>query len=81
MLHQLPRGFVPSADRTLRADRRSGLFTTWWTALLATLCTWNARSRQRHALSRMVDEPHLLKDIGVSQQEALRETEKWFWKP
>jgi uncharacterized protein YjiS (DUF1127 family) len=35
------------------------------------------RRRQRHALLQLDD--HLLADIGVSREQALREAGKWFW--
>jgi uncharacterized protein YjiS (DUF1127 family) len=41
-----------------------------------------ARSRQRRALREIAERNdfHLLKDIGVSQEEALQETDKPFWR-
>ena len=39
---------------------------------------WISRSDQRRALCDLDD--HLLRDIGVSRQEALREIAKWFWQ-
>jgi uncharacterized protein YjiS (DUF1127 family) len=43
---------------------------------------WFARSRQRRALREIAErnDLHLLKDIGVSQEEALREADKAFWR-
>lgn len=43
---------------------------------------WIARSNQRRALLEIAqsDDRHLLRDIGVSRQEAFREAEKWFWR-
>ena len=48
-----------------------------------TIARWIARSRQRHALSEIAESNdfHLLKDIGVSQEEAFREADKPFWRP
>jgi uncharacterized protein YjiS (DUF1127 family) len=56
--------------RKLIADMRS------------TVGRWFARSRQRRALREIAERNdfHLLKDIGVSQQEALREADKPFWR-
>jgi len=39
---------------------------------------WMARSQQRRALGGLDD--RLLRDIGVSRQQALREAAKWFWQ-
>jgi uncharacterized protein YjiS (DUF1127 family) len=43
---------------------------------------WFARSRQRQALREIAERNdfHLLKDIGVSREEALREADKAFWR-
>jgi uncharacterized protein YjiS (DUF1127 family) len=48
-----------------------------------TIARWIARSRQRHALREIAESNdfHLLKDIGVSQEEAFREADKPFWRP
>jgi uncharacterized protein YjiS (DUF1127 family) len=56
--------------RRLIADTRS------------TIDRWFARSRQRRSLREIAErnDLHLLKDIGVSQQEALREADKPFWR-
>jgi len=46
-----------------------------WTALRR---RW-ARHRQRAALRELADDPHLLKDIGLTRQQALDEAAKPFW--
>src|ERR1700731_2564316 len=48
-----------------------------------TIARWISRSRQRHALRDIAESNdfHLLKDIGVSQEEAFREADKPFWWP
>lgn len=46
---------------------------------LGTIQLWVERSRQRSIL-RQLDE-HLLRDIGLSREEALREAAKPFWLP
>ena len=47
-----------------------------WTALRR---RW-ARHRQRAALRELADDPHLLKDIGVTRQQVLDEAAKPFWR-
>jgi uncharacterized protein YjiS (DUF1127 family) len=44
---------------------------------------WIARSRQRRALREIAEraDDYLLKDMGVSRAEALREADKPFWQP
>jgi uncharacterized protein YjiS (DUF1127 family) len=48
-----------------------------------TVARWIARSRQRRALREIAQrtDDHLLKDIGVSREEAFREADKPFWRP
>jgi uncharacterized protein YjiS (DUF1127 family) len=49
--------------------------------LRQTIGRWVARSRQRRALREIAesDDRHLLRDIGVSREEAFHEADKWFW--
>jgi uncharacterized protein YjiS (DUF1127 family) len=51
-------------------------------ATCLTVGQWFARSRQRRALREIAErnDIHLLKDIGLSQEEALREADKPFWR-
>jgi len=42
------------------------------------LMRWIGRSRQRHALGELDD--NQLADIGLSRDEALRESQKPFWR-
>ena len=44
----------------------------------ATVITWNNRHVQRRALGQLSE--HMLKDIGISRMDALRESEKSFWR-
>jgi uncharacterized protein YjiS (DUF1127 family) len=48
-------------------------------AAVHTLWFWVERSRQRRALARLND--HLLRDIGLTRDEARRECANPFWKP
>lgn len=43
----------------------------WW-------LRWE-RHRQRSVLRQLADDPHLLADIGVSREEALKEAERTVW--
>ncbi|HYH19838.1 MAG TPA: DUF1127 domain-containing protein [Azospirillum sp.] len=40
---------------------------------------WVGRWRQRRALADLDD--HLLRDLGISREDALRESRKPFWRP
>jgi len=44
----------------------------WW--------SWLDRPLQRIALREIADDPHLLDDLGLSRDEALREAAKPFWR-
>jgi len=48
----------------------------------STVGQWLARSRQRWVLREIAERNdfHLLKDIGVSREEAFREADKPFWR-
>jgi len=50
--------------------------------MCAAVGRWMKRSRQRRALYEIAerDDHHLLKDIGVSREEAFREAGKPFWQ-
>ena len=41
---------------------------------------WFAVHRQRRDLASLIDQPHLLDDIGVTQAAARRESGKPFWQ-
>jgi len=50
-------------------------------SVFATCRGWLARRRQRRTLGGLTElDDHLLKDIGVSRQEAARSCAKWFWQ-
>jgi len=39
-----------------------------------------ARQRQRAALRALAEDPHLLRDLGLTRQQALDEADKPFWR-
>jgi uncharacterized protein YjiS (DUF1127 family) len=43
------------------------------------LLEWQDRARQRHQLASL--ESHILKDLGLSRADVVRETDKPFWRP
>ena len=73
---------LPGARVSIRRSDREQRATGWAVAACRTITGWLARSRQRRALREiaLTNDFHLLKDIGVSQEEALREAEKPFWR-
>jgi uncharacterized protein YjiS (DUF1127 family) len=48
-------------------------------AALAGLVEWERRARERKSLGEMPD--HMLKDLGITRNDAVREAEKPFWRP
>jgi len=44
----------------------------WW--------NWLDRPLQRIALREIADDPHLLSDLGLTREQALREAAKPFWR-
>jgi uncharacterized protein YjiS (DUF1127 family) len=73
---------LPRARVFVRRREREQRAAGWAVAVCRTATRWIARSRQRRALREIAESNdfHLLKDIGVSQEEALREAEKPFWR-
>jgi uncharacterized protein YjiS (DUF1127 family) len=62
----------------LAADRGAEFF--WGYACLpwTTVRAWAIRTRQRRALGAL--DRHLLRDIGLTPEEAMREAGKAFWR-
>jgi len=42
--------------------------------------SWLGRRRQRIALGEIADDLHLLRDLGLTREQALREATKPFWR-
>lgn len=64
--------------RTFRQQSVSSSLAGGW---LRTLEIWIDRSHQRTQLGELAElNDYLLKDIGVSREEALREAAKPFWR-
>lgn len=57
-----------SNSGTSPVDCRPG----WWSLL--------DRPFQRMALREIADDPHLLRDVGLTREQALREASKPFWR-
>jgi uncharacterized protein YjiS (DUF1127 family) len=75
------RTSVTSADRGGRQLHRRALHPKLPAGLSATIRNWLARRRRRRSLTALSElDDHLLRDIGLSRQEAVRECAKWFWQ-
>ena len=71
----LPR---QAAGRRIGRQSVSSILVSRW---LRTLEIWIDRSHQRRQLGELAElNDYLLKDIGVSREEALREAAKPFWR-
>jgi uncharacterized protein YjiS (DUF1127 family) len=68
----------------LPARRGSRLHQKNWGLTLAS--SWRAwrrrwaRQRQRRALRDLADDPHLLRDLGLTREQALEEADKPIWR-
>lgn len=72
----LPR--EAAGTRAFRQQSASSSSAGGW---LHTLGLWIDRSRQRRQLGELAElNNYLLRDIGLSQEEALREAAKPFWR-
>jgi uncharacterized protein YjiS (DUF1127 family) len=76
-----------SSANSLRLNRRRPLFpryqsSSWrgWAAPWNEWSRWIERSRQRAALRDLADDKHLLRDLGLTRQEALDEANRPFWE-
>ena len=67
-------GKLPGADVRLRSA--SSLLVVLGDAL----SLWMARQQQRHALADLAEDKHLLADIGLTREQALREAGKPLWR-
>ncbi len=66
-------------DRRFAYGHQSGS----WTMLIAMRRVWSSWvscARQRDALADLVENEHLLKDVGLTRDEALSEVNKPFWR-
>ena len=67
---------LPSQSRSAWRPARMPLHPL--AAARRTIARWIERARQRDALSRLDDA--MLRDIGITRAEAVREWEKPFWR-
>lgn len=71
---------LPREAAGMRTFRQLSVSSSSAGGWLRTLGFWIDRSRQRKQLGELAElNDYLLKDIGVSREEALREAEKPFW--
>lgn len=70
-------GTRPASSVTRSAPSRS--LSSIALRLVETVEVWAERRRQRRALLELSE--HMLKDIGISRVDALREAGKPFWLP
>ena len=76
------QGFaLPREAAGMRTFRQQSVSSSSAGGWLRTLELWIDRSHQRKQLGELAElNDYLLKDIGVSQEEAMREAEKPFWR-
>ena len=78
-LAHFPGGYTrfqqDSSPNSSATDRRGR--PSW----MDTVRAWSARSNERRALRELTElGDHVLKDIGISREQALREAAKPFWQ-
>ena len=68
--------------RARHPQARTHQSTSWLggAALVNKLTRWTERSRRRAAFRDLADDPHLLRDIGLTRREATEEANKPFWR-
>ena len=64
------------AGATPVRPRRTG--TSRLQGMLARMAEWDRRARDRRLLAQL--ETHMLRDIGITREDALREARKPFWQ-
>jgi len=52
-----------------------------WQRGFRTISHWWSRAAQRRQLRNLAQDPHLLRDLGLSAADARREARKQFWRP
>ena len=81
MSHLVIRGAPVSSSQAGHISRFPRGLVSWASGLAVTIRRWNARSSQRRALAWLADlDDYLLKDIGVTREQARREAAKPFWR-
>ena len=72
---------LPREAAGMRTFRQQSVSSSSIDAWLRTLGFWIDRSRQRRQLGELAElNDYLLRDIGVSREQAMREAEKPFWR-
>ena len=77
--------FGATASFRLTGPPPAGLARPQWNSWQAfapwrVVRVWAARRRQRRTLGELVDEKHLLDDVGLSRAQARDEAAKPFWR-
>ena len=83
MANPFVRGLAASADGTALSGTRQRRHTVLNLAIRAAALIqgWSERRRQRESLNNLAElNPHLLNDIGLTRDDALREAAKPFWR-
>jgi uncharacterized protein YjiS (DUF1127 family) len=52
-----------------------------WRRFLALASVWLLRAAQRRQLAEIALDPHMLRDLGLTEHDAAREIRKQFWRP
>ena len=67
---------IGSAARPASSSSRGA-----WRRFLGLVSVWLLRAAQRRQLAEIVVDPHMLRDLGLTEHDAAREIRKQFWRP
>jgi uncharacterized protein YjiS (DUF1127 family) len=59
----------------------SPLSSSAWHRGLTLISLWLLRATQRRQLAEIALDPHMLRDLGLTEDDAAREIRKQFWRP
>ena len=66
--------------RGWRSGISEGHQTSSWLSLLDRLLSCSERVHQRAGLRAIADDPHLLADLGLTREEAIKQANTPFWR-
>ena len=72
--------YFGGARHHTRPRRLSHSQSSSWLRVLDQLLRWTERSRRSAAFRDLADNPHLLRDIGLTRREAIDEADKPIWR-
>jgi len=72
-------GSISRIESAIRPDSPSSKGA--WRRCLTLVSVWLLRVAQRRQLAEIALDPHMLRDLGLTEHDAAREIRKQFWRP